>query len=84
MFTNLQRSSDKLGAAGVFHATVRAFVKFLVNFLAESKMVNFLAESKDERNRRYCEKCIVIGSQSHEIVYETVHEHGETRETISV
>ncbi len=35
---------------------------------------------KDERNRRYCEKCVVIGSQSHEIV----HEHVETRETISV
>ncbi len=35
---------------------------------------------KDEWNRRYCEKCIVIGSQSQEIV----HKHVETRETISV
>ncbi len=34
----------------------------------------------DDRNRQYCEKCIVIGLQSHEIV----HEHVETRETISV
>ncbi len=35
---------------------------------------------KDELNRRYCEKCIVIGSQPHKIV----HEHVETREMISV
>ncbi len=35
---------------------------------------------KDERNWRYCEKCIVIGSQSHEIA----HEHVEMREMISV
>ncbi len=33
---------------------------------------------KDERNWRYCEKCIVIDLQSHEIVHEIVHEHGET------
>ncbi len=39
---------------------------------------------KDERNRRYCEKCIVIGSQSHKVVHEIVHEHVETREVISV
>ncbi len=35
---------------------------------------------KDERNQRYCEKSIVIGLQSHEIV----HKHVEMRETISV
>ncbi len=35
---------------------------------------------KDDRYRRYCEKCIVIGSQSHKIVYE----HAEMRKTISV
>ncbi len=34
---------------------------------------------KDERNRQYCQKCIVIGSQSHEIVHEKVHQHVETR-----
>ncbi len=39
---------------------------------------------KDERNRRCCEKCIVIGSQSHEIVHKILHEHVEMRETISV
>ncbi len=39
---------------------------------------------KDERNRRYCEKCIVIGSQYHKIVPKIVHEHVEMRETISV
>ncbi len=32
---------------------------------------------KDEQNRRYCEKCIVIGSQSYEIVHKIVHEHVE-------
>ncbi len=37
---------------------------------------------KDERNRRCCEKYILIGSQAHEIVHEIVHEHVETRETI--
>ncbi len=31
----------------------------------------------DERNQRYCEKCIVIGSQSHKIVHETEHEYGK-------
>ncbi len=35
---------------------------------------------EDERNRQYCEKCIVIGSQSCKIV----HEHVEMREMISV
>ncbi len=44
--------------------------KFLVKFLTESKI----------QNRRYCEKCIVSGSQSHEIV----HEHVKMRETIRV
>ncbi len=39
---------------------------------------------KDDRNRGYCEKCIVIGSQSHEIVYKIVHKHAEMREMISV
>ncbi len=39
---------------------------------------------KDEWNRQYCEKYIVIGLQSHEIVPEIVHEHVETWETISV
>ncbi len=39
---------------------------------------------KDEQNRRYCEKCIMIGSQSHEIVHKTVHKHVETQEMISV
>ncbi len=39
---------------------------------------------KDEQNWRYCEKCIVIGSQSHEIVHEIVHKHVKMRETISV
>ncbi len=39
---------------------------------------------EDEQNQRYCEKCIVIRSQSHEIVHEIVHEHVEMRETISV
>ncbi len=49
-----------------FHATVRVFVKFL--------------RIKDEQNRQYCQKCIVIGSQSHKIV----HQHVEMREIISV
>ncbi len=35
---------------------------------------------KDEQNQRYCEKFIVIDSQSHKIV----HEHVEMRGTISV
>ncbi len=35
---------------------------------------------KDEQNRRNCEKCIVIGSQAHEIV----HKHVEMRVRISV
>ncbi len=39
---------------------------------------------KDDRNRRYCEKCIVIGSQSHETVHKIEHEHAEMREMISV
>ncbi len=39
---------------------------------------------KDEWNRRYCEKCIVIGSQSHKIVHKIVHKHVEMRETICV
>ncbi len=30
---------------------------------------------KDERNRRYCEECIAIDSQSHKIVHEMVHEY---------
>ncbi len=38
----------------------------------------------DERNRHYCEKCTVIGSQSHEIVHKIVHKNVEMRETISV
>ncbi len=39
---------------------------------------------KDDQNWLYCEKYIVIGSQSHETVHEIVKEHAETRETISV
>ncbi len=39
---------------------------------------------KDEQNRRYCKKCIVIGSQSHEIVQKIVHKHVKMRETISI
>ncbi len=39
---------------------------------------------KDEQNWQYCEKCVVTGSQSHEIVHKIVHEHVETWETISV
>ncbi len=30
---------------------------------------------KDGRNQQYCEKCIVIGLQSHKIVHKIVHEH---------
>ncbi len=39
---------------------------------------------KDEQNWRYCEKCIVIGSQSQKIVHKIMHEHVETWETIYV
>ncbi len=37
---------------------------------------------KDEWNRQYCEKCIVIDEQSHKIVHEIVQEYVAMRETI--
>ncbi len=39
---------------------------------------------KDERNRQYWEKCIVIVSQCHKIVHKIVHKHVKRREAISV
>ncbi len=61
-------------AIGIFTKCQRErYGKFLVN-----------RRIKDKRNRRYCEKCIVIGLQSHEIVHKIVHEHVKMLGTISV
>ncbi len=69
---NMILKLDQYTGNGVVHCNDKSNLKCLLEEVSH--------RIKDKQNWRYCEKCIVIGLQSHGIV----HEHVKTWETISV